>query len=347
MKIIQILPELEEGGVERHVLWLSDELVSRGHEVMVISAGGKLADHFNPAVAQWKLPVHLKNPLTAAYCAARIAYRAKKEGWQIIHAHSRVPAWIAWWASSLSGIPWVFTAHANYSKNFALLPLKHADAAICVSNTVLNYLEGFLPDETKVIYNGLPKDYGKWQGGKRNYSMRFLFVGRLSRVKGLDVTLKALGALTSYEWELDVLGDGPYRGVLEEISKECGIGERVHFHGFRDDTDEWMKRCDCLLFPSLDEGMPLVLMQAVYMGVPIVASDIAPVRELVASCGGDLVPPGEVGAWKERIRRILEGENVFSLFDAKKVSTVKDVAFRVERVYMEALGDNQKERKGA
>lgn len=48
--------------------------------------------------------------------------------------------------------------------------------------------------------------------------------------------------------------------------------------------------------PSLDEGMPLVLMQAVYMGVPIVASDIAPVRELVASCGGDLVPPGEVGA---------------------------------------------------
>jgi len=338
MKIIQILPELEEGGAERHVMWLSNEFARRGHDVMVVSAGGKLVSDFDSSVIHWKLPVHLKNPVTAAFCAARIAMRAAWEGWDILHAHSRVPVWIAWWASCLSGVPWVFTAHDRYKKNCAIYPFRHAKAAICVSNSVSGHLKGFLPENVHVIYNGLPKDYEKWQQKSIEAPMRFLFLGRLTKRKGFDVALRALGELKDYEWELDVVGDGTFRTTLEIISKEFGIEGRVHFHGFRNDTDEWMKRCDCLLFPSLDEGMPLVLMQAVYMGVPILASDIAPVRELAVSSGGSLVPPGEVEAWKERIKSILEGEGNFSSFDAKKVATVKGVAFRVEEVYMEALG---------
>jgi len=346
MKIIQILPELEEGGVERHTLWLSNELIKRGHDVMVVSAGGKLANHFDPAVVHWRLPVHLKNPLTAVYCAAKIAFRAKREGWQIIHAHSRVPAWIAWWSSALSGIPWIFTAHAKYSRNYALLPMRHADAVICVSKAVLSHLDGFLPCNSRVIYNGLPKDYGKWQKNGDRQLTRFLFVGRLSKIKGLDVALRALGGLKTYDWELDVLGDGPHRAVLEEISREYGISNRVHFHGFRDDTEEWMKRCDCVLFPSLDEGMGLVLMQAVYMGVPVLASDIAPVRELAVG-DSNLVPPGDVEAWRKRIKIVLEKEEAFSCFDAKKVFTVNEAALRIEKVYTEVFKNEQKSRKGA
>jgi glycosyltransferase involved in cell wall biosynthesis len=338
MKIIHILPELEEGGVERHVLWLSNELVKRGHHVMVVSAGGKLFSHFDPAVTHWRLPVHLKNPLTALFCALRIASRARREGWQLIHAHSRVPAWIAWWSSSFSGVPWVVTAHANYSKNAALYPLKRADAAICVSNGVLKHLEEFLPGNTRVIYNGLPKDYSKWQGGKGSFR-NFLFVGRLSKVKGLDVVLKALESLKSYEWKLDVLGDGPHRLVFEDIAKEYGIADRVNFHGFRDDTEEWMKECSCLVFPSLEEGMPLVLMQAIYMGVPVLASDIPPVRELViGSRKSSLIAPGDVKAWEESLRKIFEGKIAFPEFEVSKIFTVREMASRIEEVYLDLLG---------
>jgi glycosyltransferase involved in cell wall biosynthesis len=346
MKIIQILPELEEGGAERHVLWLSNEFARKGHKVMVISAGGKLVSDFEPSVVHWKLPVHLKNPLTAAYCAVKIATRAVREGWEVLHAHSRVPVWIAWWASCLSGIPWVFTAHDRYKKNYAIYPFRYAKAAICVSNSVCSHLEGFLPDRAHVVYNGLPKDYGKWQKKDGELPMRFLFLGRLTRRKGFDVALKALGELKDYSWELDVVGDGTFRTVLESISRELGIEKRVHFHGFRDDTEEWMKRCDCLLFPSLDEGMGLVLMQAVYMGVPVLASDIAPVRELAVG-DGNLVPPGDVEAWRKRIKIVLEKEEVFSYFDAKKVFTVKEAALRIEKVYTEVFKNEQKSGKGA
>jgi len=122
LKIAQILPEFHEGGVERHVLWLSNALAELGHEVTVISAGGKLEEKINPGVVCWRLPVHRKNPFTGFYSASRIAYRAKREGWDILHAHSRVPAWIAWWVSLMAGIPWVLTAHARYSLNSGLLP---------------------------------------------------------------------------------------------------------------------------------------------------------------------------------------------------------------------------------
>ena len=116
MKIAQILPEFHEGGVERHVLWLSNALAGLGHEVTVISAGGKLEDKLDRRVAFWRLPVQRKNPITGLYSALKIAGRAKRQQWDILHAHSRVPAWIAWWASAMSSKPWIFTAHDRYRK---------------------------------------------------------------------------------------------------------------------------------------------------------------------------------------------------------------------------------------
>lgn len=153
LKIAQILPEFEEGGVERHVLWLSNALSEMGHDVTVITAGGKLEEQLDPKVALVRLPVHKKNPFTALYCAISIASRTKREGWDILHAHSRVPAWIAWWVAGLSGRPWVATAHAQYSLNAGLIPYRKANGVICVSRTVREHLGSFLPENSEVVIN--------------------------------------------------------------------------------------------------------------------------------------------------------------------------------------------------
>jgi glycosyltransferase involved in cell wall biosynthesis len=79
----------------------------------------------------------------------------------------------------------------------------------------------------------------------------------------------------------------------------------VVFHGFREDVDAFLARCDCLLFPSLDEGMGLVLAQAVASGVPAVASDLPAVREFVADVEC-LVPAGDAVAWISCLREGLE-----------------------------------------
>ena len=130
LKVMQILPEFHEGGVERHVLWLSNEMAEKGHEVLLVTKGGKLESHLDEKVKVWHLPVHAKNPVTAFFCAMSIATRAKKEGWDILHAHSRVPFWIAWWASCKGDVPWVATLHATFKHSRVLLPLKKACACI-------------------------------------------------------------------------------------------------------------------------------------------------------------------------------------------------------------------------
>ncbi len=335
MKIIQILPGFEEGGVERHVLWLSNELAARGHHILVVSSGGKLEKQLAPAVKHWKLPVHLKNPVTASWCAAKIAARAKKEGWELLHAHSRVPDWIAWWGSTMAKRPWVVTAHGMYSKNAGLIPLKHADGAICVSQMVREHLRGFLPESVFVVRNGIPEPKKKWKGpeGKK---YRFLFIGRLTRVKGIDFLIDVFTRIEADEWTLDILGDGPLRGELENKVKGHGLQGKIRFHGFVDDTEHWLASCSALLFPSRSEGNPLTLAQAIMMGVPCMMSDIPEVRELALG-KGKLLDSGDTGTWVKAIDSFLKTPEQMRTVAENKVTTCKDMALEIQRVYQKVV----------
>ena len=82
MRIIQILPELDIGGVERHVIDLSNELTERGHDVMVISNGGQMQNQLSGKVLHRDLPVHKKNPITAWRCSGEISSWIRQEGWE-------------------------------------------------------------------------------------------------------------------------------------------------------------------------------------------------------------------------------------------------------------------------
>ncbi len=336
LKIAQILPEFCEGGVERYVFWLSNTLVATGNKVTVITAGGKLEGKLDPAVVLWKLPVQRKNPITGFVSALRIACRAKHEDWDIIHAHSRVPIWIAWWASILCRKPWVLTAHDRYRKNWAIFPFAKSNGVICVSEAVKDHLQGRLPLNTVVIRDGVPPTEWRWQAAKGNVG-KMLFVGRLTRRKGLDTVLRALSALKIRSWTLDVVGDGPERRDLEKLTEDLGIASRVFFHGFSECPEEWMAESDMLLFPSLDEGLGLVLMQAIQVGIPVLASDIEPVREIVGDRSG-LVTPGDVEKWRKRIETILTGEGKPPVYDPASVPGLKEMTDSVFR-FLESVAD--------
>jgi len=340
LKVIQILLEFHEGGVERHVLWLSNAMAKAGHEALVVTKGGKLEGSLVEAVKVWHLPVHAKNPFSAFWCALRIAKKAKGEGWDVIHAHSRVPFWIAWWASVLSGVPWVATLHATFRHSRALVPLKKACACIAVSQAVKDHLAPYLPDKTFVVYNGLLPTGLKWQGSLKDNPFKFLFVGRLSPKKGLQVALKALSDVRG-EWILDVVGDGPMRAELELLSRKLNLDDKVRFWGFRDDADEWLARCSCLLFPSFEEGMSMTLIRAIKMGVPILASDIPSVRELCVNSEA-LLEPGDENSWKKAIEEALSEKKALQLFDCDKIPTVDDMAKNVASVYQLCIKDTGK-----
>jgi len=303
MKIIKVLPELDIGGVERHVSDLSNELAERGHDVMVISNGGQMQGQLSGKVTHRKLPVHKKNPITAMGCSVKISSWIRKEGWQLIHAHSRVPAWIAWRTSSKTKIPWIYTAHACYSLNYGLVPLKHAGYVISVSETVEHHIRDFLPQVHSVIPVALPEPTIKWDPENRGKN-KFIFVGRLTKIKGLDIVIKALGNINETSWTLDVLGDGPERNELEKMTRELGLESKIWFHGYSDDTDRLMDSSSCLLFPSYSEGYGLVLARGVQIGLPVLASNIPTVLRLAGS-GEKLVTPGNPESWEIAIREFL------------------------------------------
>lgn len=308
MKIAHILPELNEGGVERHVLSLVKGLSERGHEIIVVSAGGRFASKLTPGVRYLELPVHRKNLITGVLCASRIAALVRRKEIDILHAHSRVPAWTALCARWLCGVPFVVTAHSRYSHNFRLHPFTRANGAICVSYAVRDHLAGWLPDKklVRVIYNARPKGVKAWRGGTESGPRRMLYLGRLTPKKGIGVLIDALAKLESTSWVLDVVGDGPMKDELKDRAASFGLGGRVIFHGHSDDPEGWIAGSDVFLFPSLDEGMGLSLVEALLAGAPVIASDLPAVRELTGSDGGGwLLPPGDARAWTEALGKFL------------------------------------------
>ena len=330
MKILHIVPEFEEGGVERYVVQLSHEQVNAGHSVFLATAGGKLEKFLPESVKVIHLPVQRKNPFTGLYSAHKLSMSGN---WNIIHAHSRVPAWIAWRLSALTHTSWVMTAHAPYSLNAGLIPLKHADGVICVSESVRQALTKYLPENSITIPNGIRKPRFSWGGRYFPDNTRLLYVGYLSQRKGLSTAIQALGRLKDYAWTLDVLGDGSHREELENLVRELGLNERVKFWGFRDDAEEFMSRSACLLFPSHQEGLPLTVNEALAVGLPVLASDIEPLRPLAS---GGLVPPGDVNAWTVAIRRVLEG-GAASPLCADGLTTFEETAQRTEDFYRQIL----------
>ena len=331
MKVIEILPELDIGGVERHVIDLTAELADRGHEILVVSAGGKMQRQLSSAVEHRTLPVQKKNPFIGWLCSRRIADWVKNEGWQLIHAHSRVPAWIASWAAARSGVPYVVTAHVDFGNKspWIYAPYRKAARTICVSAAVQQAMKGCFSENTQVILNGLDEPKLKWTKPSGNI-VKFLFVGRLSPVKGLQDALRALPKEAA--WTLDVLGDGPTRKELEAETAELGLTERVRFHGFSEEADRFMAESSCLLFPSYTEGMPLTLARAVQIGIPVLASNIQPVAEMLGGTAG-LLTPGDIPAWSAAIKVFISTRQAPCLFPEGSVPTLKSMADAVEKIY--------------
>ena len=332
MRILHIVPEFEEGGVERYVIQLAAEQLAHGHRVFLATAGGKLEPLLPREVEVIHLPVHRKNPLTGLYCA--FCFARKHRQWDIVHAHSRVPAWIAWWTSAMTNFPWIMTAHSTYSLNAGLTPLKHARGVICVSDAVRRHLADYLPERTVTVTNGMRKPSLSWEGRGFPDNPRFLFVGRLARPKGLDAVIRALGGLKDRQWTLDVVGDGPQRTEWEALTAEMGLQERVTYHGFRDDVEAWMARSGCLLFSSYQEGMPLTVLEALAVGIPVLASDIEQLRPLSS---GTLIPPRDVEAWRGAIEKVLDS-GVASPLSVDKLTTFEEMANQIEAFYLEVLG---------
>jgi len=219
MKVIQILPELNAGGVERGTLEVGKYLVEQGHESLVISHGGRQVAQLEAEGSRHiTLPVHKKR-LRSLKQVKVLRELFEKERPDIIHLRSRLPAWLAWLAwrkmNPATRPRLITTVHGMYSVNFYSKIMTRGEAVICVSNSVKDYVLKNYPDvpanKLTVIHRGVDPEqfpYGftpdadwldTWQQAYPQVEGKYVITlpGRITRWKGqLDfiqviATLKA------------------------------------------------------------------------------------------------------------------------------------------------------------
>ena len=236
----------------------------------------------------------------------------KKNRIQLIHAHDLSSLSYAVVAGSLAGSRVVMTEHSRHyidgSRKRRLekqVLIMGTDRLIEVSTELkrASISRDKIPSKKiEVIENGV--DIDRFKGAvpaplyeelniPRHHTL-ILTVGRLESIKGQQYLVKAMSRLKNGDCHLVLAGDGSNRNNLEKRFRAAGLGDIVHFLGSRDDIPELMAACDILVMPSESEGLPFVLLEAMAAGLPVVATKVGQIPDILGNgkCG-ILVPPKE------------------------------------------------------
>ncbi len=236
-----------------------------------------------------------------------------------LHNHIATAAGnVAMLAAQMAGIPFSFTLHGPdifYEPHRWRLDVKiaRADFVACISNFARAQAMHFSArthwHKLHIIHCGV--NPALYETGKRRPGKRLLFVGRLAAVKGLPVLFEALAevAKTHADTHLTLIGDGPERAALEAEAVRLGLAQRVSFVGYKsqDEVAKYLHEADLFVLPSFAEGVPVVLMEALASGLPVIATTVGGVGELVEhSKSGLLLPPGDEVALAAALAELLE-----------------------------------------
>ena len=239
----------------------------------------------------------------------------------VIHLHNHFAnssCSVAMLASRMSGIPFSFTLHGPaifFEPHYWRIGTKMAEARFvaCISHFCRAQAMLFADQadwpKLKIVHCGVePERYARNEEAPRG--KRLLFVGRLDAIKGVPLLLEALAAVrTSHpEAVLTIVGDGPHRRQLEDQTRALGLEAAVTFTGYQaqDAVADLLSKSDMLVLPSFAEGVPVVLMEGMAAGLPVIASQVAGVPELVEDgVAGYAIPAGDTAALTDRIDRLL------------------------------------------
>jgi glycosyltransferase involved in cell wall biosynthesis len=151
--------------------------------------------------------------------------------------------------------------------------------------------------------------------------------GRLVELKGIEYLLSAASALRHDfpNLRLEIAGSGPLREKLESVASQTGLGDRVKFLGWIDDIQSILPRWDIFVMPSLEEGFPIAALDAMAAGLPVVATRVGGVPELIEDgTTGWLVPPRDIESLGSRLRVLLSDRELRVRMGAAGYARIRD-----------------------
>lgn len=321
MNILQILPELNVGGVETGTLDLAKYLVRQGHKAVVVSAGGELVRELESSGAKhYQLPVAKKSIISIVKTIPLLAEIIKKEEIDIVHARSRVPAWIAYFACRKTRIILITTCHGYYSKHLFSQVMGWGRRVIVLSNVIARHMiEDFGVPHERIRLVARSVDLEKFQylspDKKRKEDFSVGIIGRLTPLKGHKDFIKAMAkvARTVPRLKIWIVGDAPssreaYKEELQVLVRRLGLWHCTEFLGTQRDIPTILSQLDVLvLATTTHEAFGRVIIEANAAGVPVVATEVGGVVDIVENNKtGLLVAPSDPGGMAEAVLRIFK-----------------------------------------
>jgi len=305
------------GGSERHLLALLPALADRGLEPVFVGLDDPAWDPSDFYAALTVPAIRLRSPRDLDPVLFGRLVRSLNA--DVVHTHLVHADLYGGLAARLRGANLVTTKHND--DPFRAGPFRYversltklADRVIAITDALRSFMierVGVPAAKVQTIHYGLDALPGAWGENPPDDvpadSRLLLAVSRLTQQKGVDVAIRALTELPA-DTVLVVLGDGPERGSLEQLARELGVPQRVFLQGRVPDVAAWLRRARVFVHPARWEGFGLGVLEAMLAGLPVVASNVSSLPELVADGEtGLLVPPNDATALARSIANALE-----------------------------------------
>ncbi|WP_305804195.1 glycosyltransferase [Stenotrophomonas sp. YIM B06876] len=326
LTVVQLLPALHSGGVERSTLEIAQALVAAGHRAIVVSAGGRLVEPLLDSGAEHlTLDIGRKSPLTLRH-AGGLRRLFAEVGADIVHARSRLPAWLGWYA--LRGLPaagrprWVTTMHGLNSPGRYSAIMASGERVICVSQTVRDYLLANYPGTDPALLRVIPRgvDVAQFPRVARNdrrprlalaaqhpqlggEGPLLLLPGRGTRLKGHHRSLRLLAALRARGIPATLWMPGTrepgresYAGELERLAASLQVADALVMSPPTSRIAQAYAASDLVLqLSEQPEAFGRTVLEALAVGRPVLGWNHGGVGELLAQ----LQPGGAVARFDE------------------------------------------------
>lgn len=300
--VLQVLPELGQGGVELGTIEIASELQKRGIENYVASEGGRMEYNLERIkVKHFTLPLKTKNIFKMYLNSLRLAKIIKKYGITIVHARSRAPAWSAYWAAKRCGVHFMTTFHGTYGlgpwgiKKFYNKIMTYGERVIAISNHIKQHiLKNYKTDESKIrlIHRCVNMENFNVETTSAERMIKYLednhipedkpivtLIGRLTNWKGQKLLIEALHLIDNEDFFCVIIGDDQgrkkYSSELRKMIANYNMTDRFLFIRNVKDIPAAMMVSDVVLSTSIEpEAFGRIAIEGQAMGRVVVASNI-------------------------------------------------------------------------
>jgi glycosyltransferase involved in cell wall biosynthesis len=365
-RVLQVLPELNQGGVERGTIDIANALVDAGYSTFVCSFGGKLVSELEKLnVTHIKLPVHSKNPIIIIKNIFKLKDIIKQNEINIVHARSRAPAWSSYFACWLTGCNFVTTFHGAYGaehslKRFYNSVMLRGKRVIAISNFILKHIETRYrcnTDRISVIHRGVDLKYfdPELVDKKRVNDVKkilnvplngkiILMPARVTRLKGHLYMLEALKYLKDQDFTFLIVGTTTdkhyeYKKEIERTIIAYGLKDKVSIHSAITDVPALYSLCDIVVCPTITaEAFGRTITEAQAMEKLIVATRIgAPVEIIEDGKTGFLVSPQDPSDMTDLLKKLfkLDAKTQDKIIKSAKLKVQKE--FSLHKMCSETL----------